>query len=257
MELKVDFREQKPFFQNSKRRYITMRIAICDDEEAVLCLLRSSLYRYANSHRYEFVIDKYYSGETLLASSNSYAMVFLDYKMGKLNGLDTAKCLRERNAGCEIVFITSYTHFVFDAFKVNAFRFLLKPVEEHKVYEALDGFFRIHGNDHLLIIKSDYETVCLNTKDIVYLEADNKRSWIHTTDRNIHVSKTMASVARQIPRNHFYKVNRAFIVNFNYICRYDQEKLTFKTGESVSISRNYLTAFKVAYRKYSEQTQRV
>ena len=235
-----------------------LKIAIAEDEASARTALKEYLDRWQAENGQPVQAVFFESGSQLLENiPQGLQLALLDIQMPGLSGMETAHRLRRTLPELEIVFITSYTHFVFDAFKVNAFRFLLKPVEEHKVYEALDGFFRIHGNDHLLRIKSDYETVCLNTKDIVYLEADNKRSWIHTTDRNIHVSKTMASVARQIPRNHFYKVNRAFIVNFNYICRYDQEKLTFKTGESVYISRNYLTAFKVAYRKYSEETQRV
>ena len=107
-----------------------MRIAICDDDVKLTRELKTVIYRYANEHRYDFVIEEFYSGESLLKSDLVFDIILLDYKMNNLNGLDTAKQLRTRSTTNVIIFITSYTHFVFDAFKVNAFRFLVKPITE-------------------------------------------------------------------------------------------------------------------------------
>ena len=131
-----------------------MRIAICDDDVQLICLLKQLIYRYANEHRYDFVVEEFYSGESLLNSSLVFDIIFLDYKMNILNGLDTAKQLRKRNTSNVIVFVTSYTHFVLDAFKVNAFRFLVKPITEKKIWETLDDYFSMYGNDYPVLLKS-------------------------------------------------------------------------------------------------------
>ena len=256
MELYVDFREQK-LFQLEQRR-IKMRIAICDDDVQMIRLLKPLIYRYANEHRYDFVIEEFYSGESLLKSNLAFDIIFLDYKMNNLNGLDTAKQLRKRNAGNVIIFITSYTHFVFDAFKVNAFRFLVKPITEKKIHETLDDYFSMFGNDYPILLRSERDTLCIDTKEIVFLEADNKHCVIHLANHKlIRCSKTMAVVSKLMPRNHFYKVNRAFIVNFNYIDRYNSDEIIFTNNEHVHISRNYLTAFKVAYKTYSQLNRKL
>lgn len=82
MELHVDFGEQK-LFQLKKRR-IKMRIAICDDDVQLICLLKQLIYRYANEHRYDFVVEEFYSGESLLNSSLAFDIIFLDCKMNTL-----------------------------------------------------------------------------------------------------------------------------------------------------------------------------
>lgn len=251
MELNVDFQEQK--LLHLEKRRIKMRIAICDDDIQMIRLLKPLIYRYANEHRYDFVIEEFYSGEALLNSDLFFDIILLDYKMNALNGLDTAKQLRKNNSANTIIFITSYTHFVFDAFTVNAFRFLVKPITEKKIHETLDDYFSMYGNDYPILLKSDRETFCIDTKDIVFLEADNKHCIIHlASQKTIRCAKTMATVNKLMPRNHFYKINRAFIVNFNYISRYNSDEIIFSNGEHVHISRNYLTAFKVAYRNYCE-----
>ena len=147
MEQKVVLSEPKPLVLLGKGR-IKMKIAICDDEQVIIKLVKPKLYEYANSHRIDLVVDEYYSGEALVTADKNYDIIFLDYQMGRLNGLDAAKILRERNAACAIIFLTSYTHFVFDAFKVNAYRFLIKPITERKLFDTMDDYFKMHGDDY-------------------------------------------------------------------------------------------------------------
>ena len=250
MEQKVVLSEPKPLVLLGKGR-IKMKIAICDDEQVIIKLVKPKLYEYANSHRIDLVVDEYYSGEALVTADKNYDIIFLDYQMGRLNGLDAAKILRERNAACAIIFLTSYTHFVFDAFKVNAYRFLIKPITERKLFDTMDDYFKMHGDDYPLLLKCDRDTICIETEDIVYLEADNKHCKLHLPKETLCCAKTMALVSKLLPKSHFFKVHRAFIVNFNYILKYNSEEITLKTGEKIPVSRKYLTPFKEAYRVFS------
>lgn len=230
-----------------------MRVAVCDDDKNIIDELKETIYSYANSHRLEVVIEDFNCGEALLSSKYLYDMIFLDYEMGELNGLDTAKILRERNLTCSIIFLTNFPHFVYESFTVNAFRFMEKPVDAEKIYEAFDGYFKMYGNDYRILLNYKHEKLTIETKDIVFLEADNKHCIIHMRDKSsTKCGATMAKVSELLPRNHFYKVNRAFIVNFNFIEKYNSEMIFFKNGEGVRISKGYLAAFKNAYRNYSE-----
>lgn len=235
-----------------KRKVIRMRLAICDDDKGLIQQLKPLVYQYANSRRFEIVIDEYYSGEDLLKSSVVYDIILLDYQMGELDGLSTARKLREKNMNCAIIFMTNYPHFVYEAFEVNTFRFFTKPLEFSKLHFALDDYFSMYGNDYPILLQHNRETVQVNTKDIVFLEAINKRCLIHLPTESLCCAKTMAVISRLLPQNHFYKVNRAFIINFNYIEKYNNKEIFFKNCEVVPISRNYLMPFKTAYREYSD-----
>jgi DNA-binding LytR/AlgR family response regulator len=200
------------------------------------------------------VIDEYYSGEELLKAMVLYDMIILDYQMDGINGMEAARTLRDRNINCSIIFLTNYPNFVYEAFEVNAFRFFLIPIDPLKLQAALDDYFKMYGNDYPILLQYERATVPVDTKEIVYLEAMNKNCRIHLVKSHMDCAKTMAVINRSLPRSHFYKVNRAFIINFNYIARYNNDEIFFKNSEKVHVSRNYLTAFKTAYREYSDLT---
>jgi len=228
-----------------------MRIAVCDDEKSFTGELAPMIYEYGKQHRLEIVVDTFTGGEDLLRSEKIYDIIYLDYQMDGLNGMDTARQLRAKNLNCTIVFVTSYPDFVYESFEVDAFRFLKKPVEESMIAATLDAYFKKQGNDYPILLTFDRETVAIETKDIVFLEARGKHCAIHTKTKLLECAKTMASVAKLLPRSHFFKINKAFVVNFDCIDRYSKDEIVFKNGEKAYISRNYGTAFKVAYRKYS------
>jgi len=232
------------------QRVFKMQVAICDDEGLFRDELRKILYEYSNERRLEFAIDEFSSGEDLLKSPRTYRIILLDYMMDGINGLETARALRERNDGCIIIFLTSYTHFVYDSFEVEAFRFIKKPLDVSKLDKALGDYFTLHGNSYPLLLKSNRDTVCVKTEEIVYLEADNKKCFIHLKDRTLPCARTMAAVARELPKSIFCKVNKAFIVNFNFISKYDNVNIYLKTTAEVPVSRKYFTKFKAAYRVY-------
>jgi len=229
-----------------------MRIAVCDDERRFLDGLKDAVYTYSNMHRLEVAIDEYMCGEDLLNSSVNYDIVLLDYQMSGIDGLETARVLRRKNINCTIIFVTSFPQFVYESFEVSTFRFFEKPVNPEKLHKALDDYFELFGNNYPLLLKVNRDTVCVQTNDIVYLEADNKKCFIHLVDKQLHCSKTMAAVSKLVPQNIFYKVNKAFIVNFNYISSYDREYIYFKNDERVHVSRKYLSSFKEAYRKFAK-----
>ncbi|MDR0906625.1 MAG: LytTR family DNA-binding domain-containing protein [Oscillospiraceae bacterium] len=229
-----------------------MRIAICDDEQIFRDDLKNAVYSYSNVHRLEIVVDEFYGGEYLLESKEKYDIVLLDYKMQGLDGLATARELREKNVNVTIIFLTSFPHFVYESFEVGTFRFFEKPLDVSKLHRAFDDYFRMFGNNYPLPLKIDRETRIIETNDIVFLEADNKTCYIHLAREKLRCAKTMAYIGRLMPKNNFYKINKAFIVNMNYIKRYDNEFIYFKNRERAHISRKYLTSFKSAYMDYSK-----
>lgn len=233
------------------KRVIRMRVAICDDEKIFRDELKSAVFAYSDKHRLEIVADEFTSGEHLLKSNEKYDIIFLDYKMNGIDGLDTARALRDRNVACTIIFLTSYPSFVYESFEVGTFRFFKKPLEPEKLHRAFDDYFKRFGTSYPIPLTIDRETRCVETKDIIYLEADNKCCFIHLATETLHCAKTMAVIGRMLPKNHFYQIHKAFIVNLNYIDRYDNEYIYFKNKARVHISRKYWTSFKAAYMHYS------
>ncbi len=111
-----------------------MKIAICDDEQ----IFRDTLYKKLVKYNKTFEIKEFRTGRELIDSRIKFDIIFLDIEMPELNGMDTAKKLRKLSVGSIIIFLTSHIECIQDAFKVKAFRFLSKPVQEDALNEALE-----------------------------------------------------------------------------------------------------------------------
>lgn len=227
-----------------------MRIALCDWDKAFIEKIKNIIYTYAELFRIDIVVDCYNSGEQIINSDINYNIIFLGYKLCGINGFETAEKIRIKNSVTSIVFLSEYTDFVFDAFKVSPIRFLVKPVEQSAIYEVLDDYFKKYGTDYPLWIKCGEDVLCLNTREIYYLEADNKHCLIHLKNETLRCNHTMARVYELLPKCHFSKINRAFIVNLNFIEKYNNQQTILKNRTELRISRNYLKSFKEEFRTF-------
>ena len=95
-----------------------LHIAICDDEQIIMEQLKKLL----EAHRPDCIVTMYLRGEGLLDTFNQYDLVFLDIEMPPASGMELAAKLKELQYDGEVIFLTSYTDYMQDAFKVRAFR---------------------------------------------------------------------------------------------------------------------------------------
>lgn len=248
MEQEVENREQKKVCFSLKE--VKMKIAICEKDKIFLTKFKNELYRYAEARRLDMVVDCYLYGEEMLRTKINYNIVFLGYCLAGENGLEIAKKMRLTNDFTAVIFISEYTEFVFETFKVRPYRFLVPPVNAEELYAVLDEFFEEYARTCPMWVKCGEDTVSLNTGDIVYLEADNKHCRIHLCKEELRCNRTMARVNSVLPQGCFGKINRAYIVNFNHIKKYNSEKVLLTGGYMLHISRNYLKSFKAEYRSF-------
>ncbi len=121
------------------------RIAICEDNEIEAELLRELLVAYFRRFGIKAEIFIYYSGEALVADVEENFMdaelIFLDIYMDKLNGMETARKLRELHCDSEIIFLTATTKYAIESYDVNAAGYLLKPIDMDRIAQILDRIF--------------------------------------------------------------------------------------------------------------------
>ncbi|MEZ3469442.1 MAG: response regulator [Schaedlerella sp.] len=147
-----------------------MDIAVVDDEKAI----REHICGLVEEQQPESRIEAYATGEELLASGKRFDIVFLDIQMEGMNGIEAARSLRERREDTMLVFVTGIKDYVFDAFDLYAFQYLLKPIDEEKFAEVLERAVREAAKKkerRVLFIKSRNLTVSqLGTNNLgVYL----------------------------------------------------------------------------------------
>ncbi len=227
-----------------------MDIAVVDDEKAI----REHICGLVEERQPESRIEAYATGEELLASGKRFDIVFLDIQMEGMNGIEAARCLREKNAnlGVEdtvLVFITGIRDYVFDALDLYAFQYLLKPIDEGKFAEVLERAVREAAKKkerRVLFIKS--RNLTLDQSEILYIESRAKKVEIHTAGaaQAVEIYAAMDELEGQLGEN-FYRCHRAYIVNMDCIKEYDSESITLTNSDRVYLTKKKYGEFVKAY----------
>ena len=227
-----------------------MDIAVVDDEKAI----REHICGLVEEQQPESRIEAYATGEELLASGKRFDIVFLDIQMEGMNGIEAARSLREKNANLGVgdtvlVFVTGIRDYVFDAFDLYAFQYLLKPIDEDKFAEVLERAVREAAKKkerRVLFIKS--RNLTLDQSEILYIESRAKKVEIHTKGaaQAIEIYAAMDELEGQLGEN-FYRCHRAYIVNMDCITEYDGESITLTNGDRVYLTKKKYGEFVKAY----------
>ena len=227
-----------------------MKIAICDDELIFHQNLKTAINIYAKKHGIDILYDDFTDGHSLISSKNEYDLIFMDYQMNGINGIETAKKLRNKNNKTTIIFLTSYPNIVFDVFEVNAFRFLVKPINTQKLSESMDDYLKTLDNSSYLIIKEDDIVKKIQIDVIIYAEASDKYCYIRTEDNNYLYKKTLSELEKNLPSDLFFRSHRTYLVGFKHIVTHTNTDISFDNNEKAIISKLKLPAFKSAFLNY-------
>lgn len=228
-----------------------MKIAICDDDRIFREMLKNSIDKYRQEMRLSIDFVEFSNGQDLLNYVENLDLIFLDYQMDGIDGLETAKILRRKNNICKIIFITNFPEdFIYESFKVEPFRFFKKPASESELVSALNDYIRQQKLLYPIIINTPTEQIKVGTSEIIYLEGDGKYCTIRTTERVFHSSKTLLQIQTSLPKHCFFRVHKSYIVNFYYIDSYSNTCVNLTNGEKAQVSRNAYTKFKKEYKAF-------
>lgn len=227
-----------------------MNIAICDDER----IIREQIQSLIEKQKADVHLDSYEKGEELLAAGKRFDIIFLDIQMDGMNGIETARELRKRKEDTVLIFITGIRDYVFEAFDVSAFHYLLKPIEESKFVEVFEravdeaGKRKVKGQEPLFI-KTKNRNITLEAQDILYVENRGRKVEIHTTGEVIEIYAAMTELESRLGGS-FYRCHRGYLVNMAYIAEYSNSSIRLSNGESIYLAKERYNAFVKAYMRY-------
>lgn len=181
-------------------------------------------------------------------------VVFLDVEMPKMNGIEAAKSLMELKKVPLIIFATAYPQFAAEAFRINAFDYLLKPYDtEHlgqtmgRIEKELFPPTTVDTTSTLgkLSVEADGEIDYIDVKDILYMYREEKITKIITHSREYEVNLSLKELEGRLISFSFFRIHRGYLVNLNYVVRLTpwfngafQLELEGRE-EKLSVSRNY------------------
>ena len=211
-----------------------MNICICDDDLATHQIIKEYLQESLSS---DINVFDSFSAEDLLKSAENYDILFLDIKMGEVNGLEAAEIIRKNNKEIIIIFISSYPNYVFRAFNVEALHFIVKPIDEKEFKNVLDRALYKYKTAHSSItLRWQKERYIIKISSIKYIEGYNRHVTVHTQDGTYEALGKISDIYKELAPHGFIRTHQGFIVNMDYIKRFDVSDVVLFDDTKVMLS---------------------
>lgn len=223
-----------------------MNIAICDDEEFFRNWIKEMLLQYMQEKGVIYEIATFQSGKELLdlgIELNQYQVIFLDINMDYINGLTTAKKIREQNKEVFIVFITAFVDYSMEGYKVDAIRYLLKSSSNMQghIAECMDTIYKKMQYD---VTWKEFEfhegkkTVSLDC--LLYVESKKHKLEFHVMEDKLityTIYETLNNMEKYINSRQFLRCHQSFLVNIKYIEEICHYKVILYNGKEFPIPK--------------------
>lgn len=213
-------------------------IGICEDEPWFAADLKKKVEQYLKEKGLAGLIHTFAGGEELLSFAKNLDVILMDIKLPGKDGMMTAKRLRELGKNCQIIFITAYEKYVFQAFDIDAVHYILKPVTDERLYPALDkAVKRVTHEYGKTLLAADGESMArVAFGQITYCEVFDHQVLIHTIQKEYRVSGTLDALEKNLDQR-FFRCHRSYLVNMEHVTDKGDGYACLSGGGRVLISR--------------------
>ncbi len=217
-----------------------MRICICDEDSRFIKELRSRIFAFQTQAAC-FEISDFSCPEQLLEyykGGGCFDIVFISVSPEQsLNGIEAAEKIREAAPKTIIIFVSEKSDFVFEAFRIEALHFLVKPVSQRDFAEAftraVKKYKRLNAS---LILKWESTRTKINIKEISYVEGYRRHLTVHTAGGCFEAVGKISEIYDALLPHGFVRVHQGFIINMNYIKCFRTGEVELTDGSKIPVS---------------------
>ncbi len=225
-----------------------MKITVCDDSIEDMLMIEKLLLKYKAIYPgRSFELEKFSDPSVLyhtIIEGKLADIYILDMLMPGRTGIDLGNQIRKSGSENVIIYITSSEDFSLDAYGVRAVRYLLKPVDEEKLFEALDYalFVTRVRNEPLYLVKTKDGLIQTPYSRIEYIENAYRRLEVHLTGgevlKSLFIRRSFEEEVQEIAeRKNFQQVHKSFLVNFDYVKKLTMDEILMESGSQIPVSR--------------------
>lgn len=228
-------------------------IAVCDDIPIECADIAKQIETILKQSNTDFMIKKFFGGLELIQSRESFDIIFLDIKMPNINGMELAKRIRKQGRQSLIIFITSASEYVFDAFDVEAFQYLLKPIQTDKLKNVLEKAtkkMQIDANIDFLMISANRQIQKVFLKDILYIESIGRIAKIHCNNGTLETYEQIGILEDKLSDKFFFRCHKCFLVNLNFVDAFNKTEVRLENGEKIMLAKRRYEDFQKAILSY-------
>lgn len=232
-----------------------LSIAVCDDEMLDCCKMAKDIKEILQEMEITYTIRQFYHGEELLQAVENFDIIFLDILMYGMDGMQTAQLLRKRGFQNILVFVSSSREYVFDAYDVEAFYYLVKPVAVNKLKNILSrAVLKLaQDSEEFLIINKERHNKKLLLKDIFYFEIRGRVVFVHSVGGIFDYYDQISTLERNLRDKGFFRCHKSFLVNLKHVDTYNREGLILDNGETIVVAKRRYEDFCKDMLKYMRE----
>lgn len=228
-----------------------MRITICDDEKIFCEMISKYCKEILGRQGIKYEEDIFYSGVDLLESQSVPEILFLDIDMPQMDGIEVAEKICRLYPDCFIIFVTSYHDKARLGYKVNAHRFLFKPLDLIELEEALHTAICKLNKQRLLVLDERGTDKYIKISEIIYIESLGFGTAIYTKDTHYISKKTLNYYVKMFQTEGFYKIHKSFVISLGHIAEItNKSSVIMDNGIELPLSRRNKTGLKESMIKY-------
>ena len=217
-----------------------LKIAVCDDEPADLKQITEPTGKILQDASIQYQITEYASAKALLADIQrgvQFQLLLLDVMMDEMDGIALAAELRRLENKAVIIFISINREMALQGYEVSAVRYLAKPVNPHKLQEALLYCCTILQEKKEILLPTEQGQCRISCADILYLEAFERGTRFILTNESVCSRAKFNEAEELLPHSAFLRCHRAYMVNLAGIKFIRPYEFVLKNGQCVPISR--------------------
>ena len=216
-----------------------LSIAVCDDEIIACSNMAAKIRDIMERMKTPCLIRQFNSGQELLQAPERFDMVFLDIIMRNPDGMTTAQLLRTKSPDIILIFISSSREYVFDAYDVEAFQYLLKPIDTSKLRHVLQKAVcktETHSSEYM-VISIERQKKKLYLDDICYFEIRGRKIDIHKSDDTLTYYEQIGILEKNLQGKGFFRCHKSYLINLKHVDTYNRQEVTLDNGEKIMIAK--------------------
>lgn len=218
-----------------------MNIAIVDDSKSQQKAIEVALKAWADNARQSITLSIFESGESFIEAlnTNRYDLVFMDIYMTGINGIEASLSLRKHSMDTLLIFMTTSTEHMAQAFPCHAFDYILKPVDPQRLNKTLDEALKLlPENQPYLNVTFEKQNLCILYSDIISVLSSSNYCVINSAEKQYKVRIPFNSLSGELDGcSRFFVINRGIIVNLDNVSKFDGSDCIMSDNSCLPVSR--------------------
>lgn len=234
----------KKLLKKGRKMKKMINIAICDDDIETTGRIDSALCSIAKKNFIPAEMEVFWDGKHLVNAvegGTRFDIIFLDIEMGEVDGITTARKIREVDKNALIIYVTSHESYMQETFSVRPFRFLVKPVDENQMSDCfVAAYEEVSSADNYFRYSYQRLSHKILIHNILYFESKKRKVYIVTEKEIFELYGKLNDIEKSLKASKasFLRIHQSFLINYKHIDGLAYDFVIMDNGKRISISED-------------------